>query len=119
MVKRFDRESYDKTKRFVADSLGLLQFCRSYLGAAPDNAAPLRRANLMAPAPLAALDDQAVELARSSKGTRRAKLCVDGVVAAITVDHPTKPTRAAVVGGGSALSALTCPIPLVRPRARH
>jgi len=32
---------------------------------------------------------------------------------------PSKHTRAAVVEGGSASSALTCPIPPVRPRARH
>jgi transposase, IS5 family len=47
MVKRFYHWSADKTEHLVADSLGLLQFCRIDLEAVPDGTTPLRWANLI------------------------------------------------------------------------
>jgi transposase, IS5 family len=89
VVKRLYRWSYEETERFVADSLGLRQFCRVYLAAVPDDTTLLRRANLIEPATLAAFNERVVVLARSSKVTRGRKLRVDSTVVATNIHHPT------------------------------
>lgn len=70
VVKRLYGWSYEQTERFVNDSIVLRQFCRLYLESAPDDTTLIRWANTIGPETVHALNDRAVELARSSKVTR-------------------------------------------------
>jgi transposase, IS5 family len=104
VVKRLYGWSYEQTERFVNDSIVLRQFCRLYLESAPDDTTLIRWANLIGPATVAALNDQAVELTRSLKVTRGRKLRVDAMVVETNIHHPTD---SALLGdGGRLLSRL-------------
>jgi transposase, IS5 family len=92
VVKRLYGWSYQQTEHFVSDSIVLRQFCRLYLESAPDDTTLIRWANTIGPKAVAALNDRAVELARSLKVTRGRKLRTDGTVVETNVHHPTDDT---------------------------
>src|ERR687897_2887312 len=89
VVKRLYGWSYEQTERFVNDSIVLRQFCRLYLEGAPDDTTLIRWANVIGAHTVAALNDRAVELARSLKVTRGRKLRVDSMVVETNIHHPT------------------------------
>jgi transposase, IS5 family len=89
LVKRLYGWSYEQTERFVCDSIVLRQFCRLYLEPAPDDTTLIRWANAIGARTLAALNDRAVELARSFKISRGRKLRTDGTVVETYIHHPT------------------------------
>jgi IS5 family transposase len=89
VVKRLYNWSYEQTERFVSDSIVLRQFCRLYLESAPDDTTLIRWANTIGPETVFALNERAVELARSLKVTRGRKLRVDSTVVETNVHHPT------------------------------
>ena len=92
VVKRLYGWSYQQTEHFVSDSIVLRQFCRLYLEAAPDDTTLIRWANTIDAQTLAALNERAVELARSLKVTRGRKLRTDGTVVETNIHHPTDDT---------------------------
>jgi transposase, IS5 family len=92
VLKRLYGWSYQQTEHFVSDSIVLRQFCRLYLQSAPDDTTLIRWANLIGPKTVAALNDRAVELARSLKVTRGRKLRTDGTVVETNIHHPTDDT---------------------------
>jgi transposase, IS5 family len=89
VVRRLYGFSYEQTEHFVNDSIVLRQFCRLYLEPAPDDTTLIRWANQIGSETVAALNDRAVELARSLKVTRGRKLRVDAMVVETNVHHPT------------------------------
>src|SRR3712207_947205 len=89
VVKGLYGWSYQQTERFVSDSIVLRQFCRLYLGPAPDDTTLIRWANTIGPKTVASFNDRAVELARSLKVTRGRKLRVDSTVVETNVHRPT------------------------------
>jgi transposase, IS5 family len=89
VVKRLYNWSYEQTERFVSDSIVLRQFCRLYLQSAPDDTTLIRWANTIGPETVFALNERAVELARSLKVTGGRKLRVDSTVVETNVHHPT------------------------------
>jgi IS5 family transposase len=89
VIKRLYGFSYEQTEHFVSDSLVLRQFCRLYLQSAPDDTTLIRWANTIGPQTIAALNDRAVELARTLKVTRGRKLRVDSTVVETNVHPPT------------------------------
>jgi transposase, IS5 family len=89
VVKRLYGWSYQQTERFVCDSIILRQFCGLYLESAPDDTTLIRWANAIGPKTVEALNDRAVELARSLKVTRGRKLRIDGTVVESNIHHPT------------------------------
>jgi IS5 family transposase len=89
VVKRLYGFSYEQTERIVSDSIVLRQFCRLYFEPAPDDTTLIRWANTLGPDTVEALNDRAVELARSLKVTRGRKLRVDSTVVETNVHHPT------------------------------
>jgi transposase, IS5 family len=97
VVRRLYGFSYEQTEHFVNDSIVLRQFCRLYLESAPDDTTLIRWANLIGAETVAALNDRAVELARSLKVTRGRKLRVDSTVVETNV-HP--PTDSRLLGDG-------------------
>jgi transposase, IS5 family len=97
VVRRLYGFSYEQTEHFVSDSIVLRQFCRLYLEPAPDDTTLIRWANLIGAETVAALNDRAVELARSLKVTRGRKLRVDSTVVETNV-HP--PTDSRLLGDG-------------------
>jgi len=76
-------------EHFVSDSIVLRQFCRLYLESAPDDTTLIRWANLIGAQTVAALNDRAVELARSLKVTRGRKLRADATVVETNIHYPT------------------------------
>lgn len=97
VVKRLYGFSYEQTEHFVSDSIVLRQFCRLYLEKAPDDTTLIRWANVIGPETIEALNDRAVELARSLKVTRGRKLRVDSMVVETNIHHPTD---SALLGDG-------------------
>src|SRR5215217_6120645 len=89
VVKRLYGFSYVQTEHFVNDSIVLRQFCRLYLESAPDDTTLIRWANMIGAQTVAALNERAVELARSLKVTRGRKLRTDGTVVETNIHHPT------------------------------
>jgi transposase, IS5 family len=89
LVKRLYGWSYQQTEHFVCDSIVLRQFCRLYLEPAPDDTTLIRWANTIGAQTVAALNDRAVELARSLKVTRGRKLRTDGTVVETNIHYPT------------------------------
>jgi transposase, IS5 family len=87
--KRLYRWSYEGVGRFVRDSLILRPSCRVYWEAVPDDTALIRWAQLLGPAPLQAVNDRVVALARTLKVTRGRKLRVDRTVVETHIHHPT------------------------------
>jgi hypothetical protein len=92
LVKRLYNWSYEQTEHFVCDSIVLRQFCRLYLQPAPDDTTLIRWANAIGAPPLAALNDRAVELARTLKVTRGRKLRTDATVVETNIHYPTDDT---------------------------
>jgi transposase, IS5 family len=103
VVKRLYNWSYEQTERFVNDSIVLRQFTRLYLQSAPDDTTLIRWANVIGSETLRALNDRAVELARSLKVTRGRKLRTDATVVETNIHHPTDDTLISdgvrVIGG--------------------
>src|SRR5215211_3550947 len=97
VVKRLYGWSYEQTEHFVSDSIVLRQFCRLYLEGAPDDTTLIRWANTIGAGTVAALNDRAVELARSLQVTRGRKLRVDSLVVESNIHHPTD---SALLGDG-------------------
>jgi transposase, IS5 family len=97
VVRRLYGFSYEQTEHFVNDSIVLRQFCRLYLEPAPDDTTLIRWANLIGAETVAALNERAVELARSLKVARGRKLRVDSTVVETNV-HP--PTDSRLLGDG-------------------
>src|SRR4051794_6484217 len=97
VVKRLYGWSYAQADYFVNDSLVLRQFCRVYLETVPADTTLIRWANTIGPATLQALNDRAVQLARSLKVTRGRKLRVDTTAVETDIHHPTD---SALVGDG-------------------
>jgi IS5 family transposase len=89
VVKRLYDWSYEETEHFVGDSLVLRQSCRLSLRPVPDDTTLIRWANLIGPETVAALNDRAVELARSLKVTRGRKLRIDSTAVETTIHYPT------------------------------
>ena len=89
VVKKLYGWSYRQTERFVCDSIVLRQFCRLYLESAPDDTTLIRWANTIGAPTLGALNDRAVELARTLKVTRGRKLRTDATVVETNIHHPT------------------------------
>jgi IS5 family transposase len=79
-------------EHFVSDSIVLRQFTRLYLRSAPDDTTLIRWANVIASQTVAALNERAVELARSLKVTRARKLRTDGTVVETNIHHSTDDT---------------------------
>src|SRR5215210_1238562 len=89
LVKRLYGWSYEQTERFVSDSIVLRQFCRLYLEPAPEDTTLIRWANAIGAQTVAALNDRAVELARSLKVSRGRKLRTDATVVETNIHYPT------------------------------
>lgn len=89
IIKRLYGWSYAETEHFVNDSLVLRQFCRVYLQAVPDDTTLIRRANLIGPATVAALNDRVVALAQAARVTRGRKLRIAGTVVETNIRYPT------------------------------
>lgn len=92
VVKRLYNWSYEQTEHFVNDSIVLRQFTRLYLHSAPDDTTLIRWANVIGSETVRALNDRAVELARSLKVTRGRKLRTDGTVVETNIHYPTDDT---------------------------
>jgi IS5 family transposase len=97
VVKRLYNFSYQQTERFVNDSIVLRQFTRLYLERVPDDTTLIRWANVIGSQTLGALNDRAVELARTLKVSRARKLRIDGMVVETNIHHPTD---SALLGDG-------------------
>jgi transposase, IS5 family len=97
VVKRLYNWSYQQTERFVNDSIVLRQFCRLYLKSVPDDTTLIRWANVIGSRTVRALNQRAVELARSLRVTRGRKLRMDGAVVETNIHHPTD---SALLGDG-------------------
>jgi IS5 family transposase len=89
VVMRLYGWSYEQAEYFVSDSLVLRQFCRVYLERVPDDTTLIRWANTIGPETLQALNDRAVQLARSLKVTRGRKLRVDTTAVETNIHFPT------------------------------
>jgi IS5 family transposase len=89
VVMRLYGWSYEEVEYFVNDSLVLRQFCRVYLEKVPDDTTLIRWANAIGPEALRALNDRAVQLARSLKVTRGRKLRVDTTAVETNIHYPT------------------------------
>lgn len=89
VVKHLYNWSYEKTERFVADSITLRQFCRVYLEQVPDDSSLIKWANLLQPETLHRLLGHVVALALELKVTRGRKLRTDGTVVESNIHHPT------------------------------
>lgn len=89
VVKHLYNWSYERTERFVADSITLRQFCRVYLQSVPDDTVLIKWANLIQPETLEQLLAHIVDLARQLKVTRGRKLRTDGTVVESNIHYPT------------------------------
>jgi IS5 family transposase len=89
LVKKLYGWSYEQTECFVCDSIVLRQFTRLYLEGAPDDTTLIRWANTIGAPTLAALNDRAVQLARTLKVTRGRKLRTDATMVETNIHHPT------------------------------
>jgi IS5 family transposase len=89
LVKKLYGWSYEQTECFVCDSIVLRQFTRLYLEGAPDDITLIRWANTIGAPTLAALNDRAVQLARTLKVTRGRKLRTDATMVETNIHHPT------------------------------
>src|SRR3954468_7469811 len=89
VVKRLYGWSYAQADYFVNDSLVLRRFCRVYLETVPDDTVLIRWANMIGPETLEALNDRAVQLARSLKVTRGRKPRADTTAVETGIHFPT------------------------------
>jgi len=97
VVKHLSNFSYEQTERFVNDSIVSRSFTRLYLERSPDDTTLIRWANVIGSQAVGALNDRAVELARSLKVSRGRKLRIDGMVVETNIHHPTD---SALLGDG-------------------
>jgi len=88
-VKHLYNLSYEKTERYVADSLVLRQFCRVYFNEIPDDTTLIRWANTIQPETLEAFNARLVTLATELRVTRGRKLRTDGTVVESHIHYPT------------------------------
>ena len=89
IVRRLYDLSYEKTERFVSDSLTLRQFCRLYLERTPDDTTLIRWSNLIGEQTLRRIHERVVALAREHKVSGGRKLRIDGTVVETNIAHPT------------------------------
>ncbi|MDB4872397.1 MAG: Transposase domain protein [Gemmatimonadales bacterium] len=89
VVMRLHGRSYAQAESFVNDSLVLRQFCRVYLERVPDDTTLIRRANMIGPETIQALNDRVVQLARALKVTRGRRLRVDTAAVETNLHFPT------------------------------
>lgn len=89
VVRRLYNWSYEATERNVSDSLVLRQFVRLYLEPAPDDTTLIRWARLVGSDTLQALNERAVELAKTLRVTGGRKLRTDGTVVEANIRYPT------------------------------
>ncbi len=89
VLRRLYGWSYEATERNVSDSLVLRQFARLYLEAAPDDTTLIRWAGLVGADTLQALNERAVELAKTLTVTRGRRLRTDGTVVEANIHYPT------------------------------
>ncbi len=89
VVKRLFDLSYEKTERYVRDSLVLRRFCRVYFEKVPDDTTLIRWANQITPETLEALNARVTEIATEMKVTRGRKLRTDGTVVESNIHYPT------------------------------
>jgi transposase, IS5 family len=89
VVKRLFDLSYEKTERYVRDSLVLRRFCRVYFEDVPDDTVLIRWANQISPETLEALNARVTEIATEMKVTRGRKLRTDGTVVESNIHYPT------------------------------
>ena len=89
VVRRLYNWSYEATERNVSDSLVLRQFVRLYLEPAPDDTTLIRWAGLVGSDTLQALNERAVELAKTLRVTGGRKLRTDGTVVEANIHYPT------------------------------
>jgi hypothetical protein len=89
VVQRWYRGSDEAPERCVADRPVRRQFCGVDLAPVPDDTPLLRGANLIAPAPLAAVNERVVGWARSWRVPRGRRRRVGRPVVAPNSHHPT------------------------------
>ena len=89
VVKHLYDWSYEKTERFVSDSITLRQFCRVYVEQVPDDSVLIKWANLLRPETLHQLLEHVVVMAQRLRVTRGRKLRTDGTVVESNIHHPT------------------------------
>ena len=92
VVKHLYGWSFPATTHFVADSLGLRQFCRLYCETVPDQSTLHRWAQLIQPATLHRLLAHITQLVSHLQVTQGRKLRLDGTVVATNIHHPTDST---------------------------
>lgn len=89
VVKHLYNLSYEKTERYVRDSLVLRRFCRVYFEAVPDHSTLNKWALTIQPQTLVALNERIVALATSLRVTKGRKLRTDGTVVESNIHYPT------------------------------
>lgn len=89
VVKHLYNLSYEKTERYVRDSLVLRRFCRVYFEAVPDHSTLNKWALTIQPQTLVALNERIVALATSLRVTKGRKLRIDGTVVESNIHYPT------------------------------
>jgi IS5 family transposase len=89
VVKHLYGLSYEKTERYVKDSLVLRRFCRVYLEAVPDHSTVNKWALTIKPETLQALNARIVKLATELRVTSGRKLRTDGTVVETNIHYPT------------------------------
>ena len=87
-VKHLYKLSYEKTERYVKDSLALRQFCRVYFEKVPDDTTLIRWANQIQTETLKAFNERLVSLATEMKVTKGRKLRTDGTVVESNIQSP-------------------------------
>jgi IS5 family transposase len=117
VVMRLSGWGFEQAEYLVNDSSVLRQVRRVYLERAPDDTAPIRRANTIGPEAVEKLDSRVVQLARSLKLTRGREPRVDTTAVETDIHSPTdsgpvgdgvrvvsRPLRRAGVAPGEAAS---------------
>lgn len=88
-VRRLYNLSYEKTERYVSDSLVLRWFCRVYFNPVLDHSNLNKWALLIRPETLEAFNDRVTAIATGLKLTRGRKLRTDGTVVETHIHYPT------------------------------
>ena len=89
VVKHLYNLSYEKTERYVRDSLVLRLFCRVYFEVVPDHSTLNKWALTIQPQTLVALNERIVALATRLRVTKGRKLRTDGTVVESNIHYPT------------------------------
>lgn len=89
VVKHLYNWSYERTERYVKDSLVLRRFCRLYFEDVPDDTTLIRWAGVIQPETLTALNERVLKLAQARKLTNGRKLRTDGTVVETNIHYPS------------------------------